>query len=80
MLITWFADEIYRFCEVPPFQAALTDHYGGEDWRSALTSTGEHARKEALMSVYRERLESLPNARTGALSISSKKVTPQEVV
>jgi len=72
VLITWFADEIYRFCEVPQFQAALTDHYGGEHWRGALASAGEHARKDALMTVYRERLESLPNVKTGALSISSK--------
>jgi three-Cys-motif partner protein len=72
VLITWFADEIFRFCEVPAMQGALDRHYGNDSWRSALSVAGEHQRKESLMSSYRASLESLPKVRTGALSISSK--------
>jgi three-Cys-motif partner protein len=75
VLITWFADEIYRFCEVPSFQAVLTAHYGGDTWRDALAVTGEHERKAAFMRLYREKLESLPKVKTGELSITSKNET-----
>lgn len=72
VLITWFADEIYRFCEAPGMQLALDRHFGGDHWRAALATTGEHQRKDALMSQYLARLESFANVRTGTLSISSK--------
>lgn len=75
ILLTWFADEIYRFCEVPSFQRALTDHYGDDSWREALRVMGEHERKAAFMRLYRERLETLPRVRTGDFSISSKNET-----
>ena len=75
VLITWFADEIHRFCEVPSFQAALTAHYGGDAWRGASAASGEHERKAAFMRLYRSRLESLPNVKTGEFSITSKNET-----
>lgn len=75
VLITWFADEIYRFCEVSSFQVALKAHYGGDTWRDALSVTGEQERKAAFMRLYREKLETLPNVRTGELSITSKNET-----
>jgi three-Cys-motif partner protein len=75
VLLTWFADEIYRFGEVPWFQVALTTHYGGDHWRQALVITGEHHRKAAFMRLYRERLETLPGVRTGEFSITSKNET-----
>lgn len=75
VLITWFTDEIYRFCEVPSFQTALTAHYGGDTWREALSASGEHERKAAFMRLYREKLETLPNVKTGEFSITSKNET-----
>ncbi len=75
VLVTWFADEIYRFCEVPAFQTALSAHYGGDTWRGALSLTGEHDRKAAFMRLYREKLETLPKVKTGEFSITSKNET-----
>lgn len=75
ILLTFFADEIYRFCEVPSFQIALTAHYGGDHWRQALAVTGEHQRKAAFMRLYREGLETLPGVKTGDFSITSKNET-----
>lgn len=75
VLLAWFADEIYRFCEVPSFQVALSSHYGGDHWQQALAITGEHERKAAFMRLYREGLETLPGVRTGEFSITSKNET-----
>ena len=75
ILLTWFADEIYRFCEVSSFQVALTAHYGGDHWRQALGVSGEHQRKAAFMRLYREGLEALSGVKTGEFSITSKNET-----
>lgn len=75
VLLTWFADEIYRFCEVPSFQQTLDLHYGNDHWRSALAVTSEHGRKAALMRAYQDSLESLPEVKTGAFSVTSKNAT-----
>lgn len=72
VLITFFADEIYRFCEVGSFRDALTRHFGGETWTVALAASGEADRKAEFMRLYRERLDRLPNIKTGAFSITSK--------
>lgn len=77
VLVTWFADEIYRFCTVPEMQMALDMHYGDSSWRTALDVDGEHRRKNALLSAYQRRLESLPGVRTGALSIAVKNESPR---
>ena len=75
MLLTWFADEIYRFCEVPSFTAALTAHYGGEHWRAALHETTEHGRKGAFARIYRETLEQVPGVMTSTFEISARNAT-----
>lgn len=75
VLITWFADEIYRFCEVPSFHTVLTAYYGGDSWREAIPMAGEHERKTAFMQLYRQRLATLPNVRSGEFSITSKNET-----
>ena len=49
VLITWFADEIYRFCERAGFDQTLERHYGGDRWREALSFRTEHDRKAALV-------------------------------
>jgi three-Cys-motif partner protein len=46
VLITWFADEIYRFCGDPSKKNALDAHFGTPDWRQARQVVGESARKE----------------------------------
>jgi three-Cys-motif partner protein len=74
-LITWFADEIYRFCGDPAKAAALDRHFGGSHWRVALDTTGEGPRKRALLDAYRKLLEELPDIRTAAFSISVKNET-----
>ena len=75
VLITFFADEIYRFCEQPHMAATLTAHYGDESWRKALSVTGERARKERLIELYCARLQTLPEVRARPFSISSKNAT-----
>jgi three-Cys-motif partner protein len=75
VLVTWFADEIYRFCQAAHFQESLTLHYGGEHWRDALEVSGEHERKEALIRIYQDRIESLPNVKSRSFAIASKNET-----
>lgn len=75
VLVTWFADEIYRFCGDPAKENAIDRHFGTAQWRRARQVIGEHARKEQLLSIYRQSLESLPGVHTGAFSIASKNET-----
>lgn len=75
LLITWFSDEIYRFCERAGFDQTLDAHYGGDHWRSALARRTEQDRKAALTRAYQDGLEALPNVKTSAFSISSKNAT-----
>lgn len=76
VLITWFADEIYRFCGDPDKGNALDIHFGGDHWRAALNVVGESARKEALLAAYRENFATLPaETFTGVFSISCKNET-----
>ncbi|GAA1018507.1 hypothetical protein Aple_081340 [Acrocarpospora pleiomorpha] len=73
VLITWFADEIYRFCEDPSKEAALDRHFGHGAWREARKVRGEGPRKEALLKAYRQGIESLPgNTFTESFSVASK--------
>lgn len=72
VLITWFADEIYRFCGDPTKEKALDAHFGTRAWQDARSMPGESACKEALLRSYKDSLESLPRVHTGAFSIASK--------
>ena len=72
VLITWFADEIYRFCKDRSKESALDAHFGSRGWQQARRVAGEAARKEELLASYRRGLESVAGVRTGAFSISSK--------
>jgi hypothetical protein len=80
VLITWFADEIYRFCEREGFDQTLNAHYGGEYWRGALSLTGEHERKSALVRAYQDALEALPNVKSSAFAIASKNATARYAI
>lgn len=75
VLVTWFADEIYRFCEDPSKSEAMDRHFGGRHWESALALRGESRRKEALLRCYETGLQSVPEVRTNSISISSKNET-----
>lgn len=75
VLVTWFADEIYRFCGDPAKEEAIDRHFGTSRWRRARQIPGEHARKEELLSTYQQSLESLSGVHTGAFSIASKNET-----
>lgn len=75
VLVTWFADEIYRFCEDASKADALDRHFGGSHWKAALASTGESKRKVGLLDAYQSGLRRLPEVRTNAVSISSKNET-----
>jgi three-Cys-motif partner protein len=75
VLVTWFADELYRFRNDPTKADAITRHFGGEHWRTALTSDGDSAGKEALLDAYQQGLRRLPGVRTAHFSISSRNET-----
>lgn len=72
VLITWFADELYRFSGDPGNEDAIDAHFGRGNWRRARRITREGARKEELLRIYQGGLESLPGVHTQAFSISSK--------
>jgi three-Cys-motif partner protein len=72
VLITWFADEIYRFCGDKNKRDALNRHFGTDAWEASLKIDGEAARKGSLQRAYRDSLESLESVYTEAFSISSK--------
>lgn len=75
LLITWFADEIYRFCQDRSKEGALDRHFGTDIWQKARQVKGESDRKESLLRAYRDSLESLGGVYTGAFSIASKNET-----
>lgn len=75
VLVTFFTDEIYRFCEQPHMAAVLTAHYGDESWRLALQVPGERRRKQRLLELYDARLRTLPDVKAHSFSISSKNKT-----
>jgi three-Cys-motif partner protein len=72
VLITWFADELYRFCTDQTKEDAIDSHFGNKEWRKARAVRGEAARKEDLLSIYQHGLQSLPGVHSQAFSISSK--------
>jgi three-Cys-motif partner protein len=80
VLITWFADEIYRFCERAGFDRTLNTHYGNTRWQGALAATTEQTRKAALVRAYRDGLEALPNVKTSEFSIASKNATARYAI
>jgi three-Cys-motif partner protein len=75
VLLTWFADELYRFCEDPSKEAAIDRHFGSGGWREARQGRSESARKEKLLEIYQNGLRSLGGIHTGALQIASKNET-----
>jgi three-Cys-motif partner protein len=56
-VITFFTEEMHRFCTREGFDRNLDEHFGSPDWRAAATISGEAARKDALVSAYRTQLE-----------------------
>jgi len=75
VLVTWFAEEIYRFCGDSSKEQAIDRHFGAPDWRQAQEVVGEARRKEALLAIYQQSLRSLGEVHTGAFSIASKNET-----
>lgn len=75
VLLTWFADELYRFCEDQSKEGAIDRHFGSGVWREARRGRSESARKERLLEIYQNGLQSLGSIHTGALQISSKNET-----
>jgi hypothetical protein len=75
VLVTWFADELYRFATTEPMGQTMTRHYGDRSWQAALAVQGESARKRELLSIYQRRIGSLPRVHTRDFSISGKNET-----
>ncbi|MGY1845458.1 three-Cys-motif partner protein TcmP [Modestobacter sp. SYSU DS0875] len=75
-VITFFTEEMHRFCTQPGFSAALDEHFGSTDWRGVTTVAGQAARKEALVSAYRHQLESL-GVLTEQFGVRVRNATPR---
>jgi three-Cys-motif partner protein len=75
VLITWFADELYRFRGDPAKEHAIDTHFGTTVWQQTRRATGEAACKAELLKIYRDSLQSLPGVHTGTFEIASKNET-----
>lgn len=58
-IITFFTDEMHRFCTLDGFGKTLDVHFGNARWREATSISSEGLRKEALVTQYRRSLEAL---------------------
>lgn len=56
-VVTFFTDEMHRFCNRENFYKTLDLHFGSDRWASAARLTNEGRRKEALVRAYRDALE-----------------------
>jgi three-Cys-motif partner protein len=72
--ITFFAEEMHRFCTREGFNKALDAHFGSASWISARRFTGEAARKEALVSAYEQSLAA-EQLLTGHFSVRVRNAT-----
>lgn len=59
VVITFFTDEMHRFCNRPNFDKTLDQHFGSQRWHSAKGIQVEGLRKQALVRAYRDDLEVL---------------------
>jgi len=75
VLITWFADELYRFRRDRTKEQAIDTHFGTTAWQGTRESSHESACKAQLLEVYQDSLQSLPGIHTGAFEITSKNET-----
>ncbi len=51
-IITFFVDEMHRFCTRAGFGQVLDDHFGSDVWSQSARIRSESARKEALADAY----------------------------
>lgn len=75
-IITFFTDEMHRFCTRAGFDRTLNRHFGSNDWEPAVPVSGEAARKVAFVRAYRERLESL-GVLTEDFGVQVRNTTPR---
>jgi three-Cys-motif partner protein len=75
-IITFFTDEMHRFCTRAGFDQTLDRHFGFTDWRPAVSVSGEGARKKAFVSAYRQRLETL-DVLTEDFGVQVRNTTPR---
>ena len=75
VLVTWFADELYRFRGDAAKENAIDSHFGTDAWQQTRRVAGEAACKAALLKIYQESLQSLPGVHAGAFEITSKNET-----
>lgn len=75
VLVTWFADELYRFRGDMTKEQAIDLHFGTDAWQQTRQVTGEARCKAELLKIYQESLQSLPRVHAGAFEIASKNET-----
>jgi three-Cys-motif partner protein len=57
VIVTFFAEEMHRFCTREGFGKALDRHFGSDRWAAARSVTSEGLRKEALVAAYCQALQ-----------------------
>jgi hypothetical protein len=75
-VITFFTDEMHRFCTRAGFDQTLNRHFGSLDWQPAVSAAGEAARKKAFVRGYRQRLETL-GVLTEDFGVQVRNTTPR---
>lgn len=76
-VITFFTEEMHRFCTRKGFDATLDKHFGGRNWREAAQVHGEASRKEALVNAYRRSLETCKGVMTEQFGVQVRNTTPR---
>ena len=75
VLVTWFADELYRFRGDAAKEHAIDVHFGTGAWQQTRRVAGGAGCKAELLKTYQESLQSLPGVHAGAFEIASKNET-----
>ncbi len=76
-VVTFFTEEMHRFCTREGFDLTLDEHFGSADWRGAAQVYGEAQRKDALVNAYRRSLETCKGVLTEQFGVQVRNTTPR---
>lgn len=76
-VVTFFTEEMHRFCTREGFDQTLDEHFGSRDWRAAAHQRGEGHRKDALVNAYRRSLETCKGVLTEQFGVQVRNTTPR---
>lgn len=76
-VVTFFTEEMHRFCTREGFEQTLDEHFGSPHWRSATQERGEARRKDALVNAYRRSFETCRGVLTEQFGVQVRNTTPR---